>query len=116
MHMPRFDRPTQRDTGREQSALADHVVERARTHAFGERTERLAFGRAIIGSAIGSEQIVDGNGRIRRGRTGPGHVVADRRRGAGRHISISADAAGSGGQSPDAAAAGGGTGGEPSKT
>ena len=64
MHVPGFDRAPQRGTRREQPALADHFVERARAHALGERTQ---------GVAIDAQQIawtIDGGMTLRRATNG----------------------------------------------
>src|SRR3546814_9758862 len=43
MHAAGFDRAPQRAARGEQPALADHLVERARAHALGERAQFVAF-------------------------------------------------------------------------
>ena len=49
MHAAGFDRAAQRRAGREQAALADHLVERARPHALGERAQRVAVDAQQVG-------------------------------------------------------------------
>ncbi len=49
MHVAGLDALAQRGTGREQAALADHFVERARPHAFGERTQVVGVDAQQIG-------------------------------------------------------------------
>ena len=49
MHVAGFDRAAQRGARCEQAALADHLVERARPHALGERTQRVAIDAQQVG-------------------------------------------------------------------
>jgi hypothetical protein len=54
MHAAGLDRTPQRGTGREQPALADHLVEGARAHALGERAQFIAVDVQQVGRGFGS--------------------------------------------------------------
>ena len=55
MHAPGLDRAAQRGARRQQALLADHLVQRARPHALGERTQGLVLGCQQVGCRIGRD-------------------------------------------------------------
>jgi hypothetical protein len=65
MDVPGFDGTSQRGALREQSALADHLVQRARADAFGKGTQGVAIDAQQIAWTIGGGRLAWGHERAR---------------------------------------------------
>jgi hypothetical protein len=65
MHVPGFNRTSQRGPRREQPALSNHFIQRARTDALGKRTQGIAIDAQQIARTIGGGRLAWGHEQAR---------------------------------------------------